>query len=58
MLISHKEVLYEAKKNEVTKIFAKMPNQAYMVVRDPENTWFLCSEGLNPLKNFLRNMRM
>ena len=34
MLISHKEVLYEAKKNEVTKIFAKMPNQAYMVVRE------------------------
>ena len=54
----HKEVLYEAKNNEVTKIFAKMPNQSYMVVRDPENTWFLRSEGLNPLKNFLRNMRM
>ena len=50
MLISHKEVLYEAKKNEVTKIFAKLPNQAFMVVRDPESTWFLRSEGLNPLK--------
>ena len=58
MLISHKEVLYEAKKNEVTKIFAKMPNQSYMVVRDPQNTWFLRSEGLNPLKTFLRNMRI
>ena len=58
MLVSHREVLYEAKNNEITKIFAKMPNQSYLVVRDPENTWFLRSEGLNPLKTFLRNMRM
>ena len=58
MLVSHKEVLYEAKNNEVIKIFKKMPNQSYLVVRDPENTWFLRSQGLNPLRNFLRNMRM
>ena len=56
--MSHREVLYEAKNNEITKIFAKMPNQSYLVVRDPENTWFLRSQGLNPLRNFLRNMRM
>ena len=34
MLVSHKEVLYEAKNNEVIKIFKKMPNQSYLMVRD------------------------
>ena len=58
MLVSHREVLHEAKNNKVMKIFKKMPNQAYLLVRDPENTWFFRSQGLNPLRNFLRNMRM
>ena len=58
VLVSHREVLYEAKNNEVIKIFKKMPNQAYLLVRDPEHTWFFRSQGLNPLRNFLRTMGM
>ena len=58
VLVSHREVLYEAKSNEVMKIFKKMPNQAYLLVRDPEHTWFFRSQGLNPLRNFLRTMGM
>ena len=56
MLVSHREVLHEAKNNEVMKIFKKMPNQAYLLVRDPEHTWFVRSHGLNQLRNFLRTM--
>ena len=56
VLVSHREVLYEAKNNEVMKIFKKMPNQAYLLVRDPEHTWFFRSQGLHPLRNFLRSM--
>ena len=58
VLVSHREVLYEAKNNEVIKIFKKMPNQAYLLVRDPEHTWFVRSHGINQLRNFLRNMGM
>ena len=58
MLVSHREVLYEAKNNEVIKIFKKMPNQAYLLVWDPEYTWFVRSQGINQLRNFLRNMGM
>ena len=56
--MSHREVLYEAKNNEVIKIFKKMPNQAYLLVRDPEHTCFVRSHGINQLRNFLRNMGM
>ena len=58
VLVSHREVLYEAKNNEVIKIFKKMPTQAYLLVRDPEHTWFVRSHGINQLRNFLRNMGM
>ena len=56
--MSHREVLYEAKNNEVIKIFKKMPNQAYLLVRDPEHTWFVRSHRLNHLRNFLCSMRI
>ena len=58
VLVSHREVLYEAKNNEVIKIFKKMPTQAYLLVRDPEHTWFVRSHGINQLRNFLRNIGM
>ena len=53
VLVSHREVLHEAKNNEVMKIFKKLPDQAYLLVRDPEHTWFVRSHGLNQLRNFL-----
>ena len=56
MLVSHREVLHEAKNNEVMKIFKKLPDQAYLLVRDPEHTWFVRSHGLNQLRKFLRSM--
>ena len=52
------ELSHVVKNNEVMKIFKKMPNQAYLLVRDPEHTWFFRSQGLNPLRNFLRTMGM
>ena len=56
VLVSHREVLHEAKNNEVMKIFKKLPDQAYLLVRDPEHTWFVRSHGLNQLRKFLRSM--
>ena len=57
MLVSHREVLHEAKNNEVMKIFKKLPDQAYLLVRDPEpRKWFVRSHGLNQLRKFLRSM--
>ena len=57
VLVSHREVLHEAKNNEVMKIFKKLPDQAYLLVRDPEpRKWFVRSHGLNQLRNFLRSL--
>ena len=57
MLVSHREVLHEAKNKEVMKIFNKLPDQAYLLVRDPEpRKWFVRSHGLNQLRKFLRSM--
>ena len=57
MLVSHREVLHEAKNDEVMKIFNKLPDQAYLIVRDPEpRKWFVRSHGLSQLRKFLRSM--
>ena len=57
MLVGHREVLHEAQDDEVMKIFRKLPDQAYLLVRDPEpRKWFVRSHGLNQLRKFLRSM--
>ena len=57
MIVGHREVLHEAQDDEMMKIFRKLPDQAQLLVRDPDpRKNFVRSNGLHPLREFLRSM--
>ena len=54
MIVGHREVLHEAQDDEVMKIFRKLPDQAQLLVRDPDpRKNFVRSHGLSQLREFL-----